>query len=258
MPKNQLSIDDYVAKSINTVEGYLTGLDARLIATLLQHQSKTGVLGSLCEIGVHHGKLFFLLALARQSNEKALAIDLFEDDAINTNTRHAGRDRALFINARRLGIDLSEAEKFKTSSLEIKFEEILNRTGGPVRFFSVDGSHLYEPVVNDLQLAERSLCPDGIIAVDDFFNLEWPDVTFAAYDFLRHSSADLTPFALTPSKLYLAPRPAAESYKEALESGAALGQVRRVQFLGREVLTLRQRLAEKGYEAMRRLVSRRA
>jgi hypothetical protein len=198
-----------------------------------------------------------MLALARRAGERALAIDLFEDDAINSNTRHAGRDRALFANARRLGIKLSEEETFKTSSLDIEATDILKRTTGRIRFFSIDGCHLYQPVENDLRLAERTLTAEGIVAVDDFFNKDWADVSFATYDFLRRTDA-IVPFAITSTKLYLAAPVAAEKYKLTLGKRTDLAQISCVQILGREVLALRQGVLKRGYDLLRGLITRRA
>jgi hypothetical protein len=241
---------------MGTVQGYLTSLDARLVAALLSCQDEGNIAGHLCEIGVHHGKLFLMLALARRPGERSLAIDLFEDDAINTNTRHAGRDRALLKNAQRLGIKLSEEETFKTSSMDIQASDILARTTGRVRFFSVDGCHLYREVENDLRLAEFTLTADGIIAIDDFFNINWADVSFATSDFLRRTDA-FVPFAIT-SKLYLAAPAAAEKYKAALRECAHLGQISGVQILGRDVLAAKQGVVERGFDLLRGLVTRRA
>jgi Methyltransferase domain len=240
---------------METVQGYLPSLDARLIAALLSNQDQNNITGHLCEIGVHHGRLFLMLTLARRAGERALAIDLFEDDAINTNTQHAGRNRALFANAQRLGIKLSEEEIFKTSSLDIEAADILKRTTGRIRFFSIDGSHLYQPVENDLRLAERTLTAEGIIAVDDFFNKDWADVSFATGDFLRRT-ATIVPFAITSSKLYLATEAAAETYKTALGKRADLGQIYGVRILGREVLALKQGVLKRGYDLLRGVVIR--
>lgn len=242
---------------MDSVQGYLPSLDARLIAALLAYQNESNMTGHLCEVGVHHGRLFLMLALARRAGERALAIDLFEDDAINSNTRHAGRDRALFANARRLGIELSEQETFKTSSLDIEAADILQRTTGRIRFFSVDGCHLYHPVENDLRLAERTVTAEGVIAVDDFFNKDWADVSFATYDFLRRTDA-IVPFAITSTKLYLAEPAAAEKYKIALRKRIDLGQIYCVQILGKDVLALKDGLLRRGYELLRGLITDRA
>jgi hypothetical protein len=256
MGNTSISLDRYVSRSMGRVQGYLTPLDARLIAALLSCQDENDITGHLCEIGVHHGRLFLMLALARRPGERALAIDLFEDDTINANTQHAGRDRALFANAHRLGIELSDEETFKTSSLDIEATDILTRTTGRVRFFSIDGCHLYQEVENDLRLAESTLTAEGIIAVDDFFNRDWADVSFATGEFLRRTDT-IVPFAIT-SKLYLAAPRAAEKYKTALGKRADLGQICCTQILGREVMALKEGTLKRGYDLLRGLLARRA
>ena len=107
-----------------------------------------------------------------------------------------------------------------------------------------------------MRLAESTLTPDGIIAVDDFFNPNWADVSFATYDFLRQSGK-FVPFAIT-SKLFLAAPEVVEKCKSALVKRDDLGQISTVQILGREVLAARPGVIEKGYEAFRGLISRRA
>jgi hypothetical protein len=240
---------------MDTVEGYMTVLDAQIIAALLSCQDEQNIAGHLCEIGVHHGRLFLMLALSRRPGERSLAIDLFEDDQINANTRHAGRNRAVFGNAQRLGIEFSDAEIFKTSSLEVSAEDVLKRTGGKVRFFSVDGSHLYREVENDLGLAARTLTDDGIIAIDDFFNTNWADVSFATGDFLRRNPT-LVPFAIT-SKLYVASPAASAQYKAVLSKRTDLGQIAVVQILGHDVLALKPSTFQRGYEMLQGIISRR-
>src|SRR5579863_3210429 len=188
---------EYLRKHMNRVSGYLRNPDATIIAALLAWQEKIGVRGHLCEIGVHHGRLFLILALSRQLNEKALAIDLFEDDGINLHQDgQAGRNGAMVRNANKLGIELSPAEILKGSSLDLTAENILERTGGPVRFFSVDGGHMYRHVENDMRLAHRCIASNGIIAADDFFFLKWPEVSFAVYDFMR-TAPDVVPVFAT-------------------------------------------------------------
>jgi hypothetical protein len=253
MDQTPALLDNYISRSMRTVQGYMTALDARVVAALLSWQDENDVKGHLCEIGVHHGRLFLMLALARRPGERALAIDLFEDDAINSNTRHAGRNRALSTNAQRLGIGLSEEETFKTSSLDINAADILKRTTGRIRFFSVDGCHLYHEVENDLRLAEQTITADGVIAVDDFFNTEWADVSFATGDFLLRTNA-IVPFAIT-SKLYLAAPEAAEKYKTALLGCAAIARISNVQILGKNVLALKEGNLRRGYELIRGLVA---
>jgi hypothetical protein len=252
--KQATLVENYVTRSMSTVPGYLLPLDAEIICALLSHQDEANIAGNLCEIGVHHGKLFLMLALARGAGERAVAVDLFEDDEINAGSRHAGRDRALFEHAKRLGVALSQQETFKTSSLEIGAPDILARTGGPIRFFSVDGGHLYRHVANDLVLAEKTLSENGVIAVDDFFNPGWMDVTFATYDFLRDRD-NIVPFAVTSKKLYLAPVSVAETYKLALRSRVSDAQISSAPVLGREAIFLHRGMLKRGFEVFRSAIA---
>lgn len=255
MASKPISFDKYITRWMPTVQGYMTPLDARVIGALLSYQNESNIRGHLCEIGVHHGRLFLMLALARRPGECSLAIDLFEDDRLNASTEHAGRDLAIFENARRLGVKLTDQEVFKTSSMGVEPADILARATGPVRFYSIDGSHLYNGVENDLRLAERTLTPDGIIAVDDFFNPGWADVSFAVHDFLRRTDA-IVPFAITPAKIYLAPLRAAEKYKAALLRHARAADTELVQVLGKETLRLKQSALRRGYDLLHNAIAR--
>jgi hypothetical protein len=196
-----LTREIYLKKYIRKIPGYLSSIDAKLISHLLQWQETQGIRGSLCEIGVHHGRLFLLLALSRRREESALAIDLFEDDTINTGT-HIGRPNALLRNAGKLQVSLSSEEVIKCSSHDLTATDILSKAPGQVRFFSVDGGHLYKDVRNDLELARKCISENGIIAVDDFFNPIWPEVSFATHDFLGEHP-EIVPAFVTPYKLYL-------------------------------------------------------
>ncbi|MFP5234578.1 MAG: class I SAM-dependent methyltransferase [Acidobacteriota bacterium] len=196
----------YIRNQMHGVPGFLTTLDAMLMNCILDWQHQRGIAGNLCEIGVHHGRSFLLLALARQDGEVALGIDLFEDDEFNATGIHSERNGAVQRHAQRLGIPLTPREIFKRSSLDLKPADILDRAGGAVRFFSIDGGHRYRHVANDLPLAASCMDDRGIIAVDDFFNPDWPEVSLATMEFLRRRQ-DCVPFLVGANKIYLC-RPA--------------------------------------------------
>src|ERR1700720_974227 len=177
-------IDQYLRFNFYWTEGCMSRLDALVFRKLIAAQSEGGIQGSLAEIGVHYGRSFFLLALGRQESEKSLAVDLFEDDALHTSRRGIGRFGGFKNNCSKFGLNFSEDEILKGSSLELSAEEIVRRVG-KVRFFSIDGGHMYEHVANDLQLANMTLTPDGVICMDDMFCALWPEVAVATFDWLR-------------------------------------------------------------------------
>jgi Methyltransferase domain len=207
------ALRNYLRWKIYSINGYLKALDARLIVALAAWQTSNKIVGGLAEIGVHHGKLFFLLALSRQIGETSLAIDLFEDDETNTSTRFGGRNRAFSTHAAKLNVTLKSTEVLKADSLRLTSDDILSRVGR-LRIFSVDGGHLYRHVAHDLPLAFSTLAPGGVIVVDDFCNSEWPEVTSATYDFVRARVGEIVPAILTRNKLYLAAPDIASAYGE--------------------------------------------
>jgi hypothetical protein len=207
------ALRNYLRWKMHSINGYLKSLDARLIVALAAWQTGNKIMGGLAEIGVHHGKLFFLLALSRQMGETSLAIDLFEDDAMNASTRFGGRSRAFSTHATSLNVALKSTEVLKADSLTLTSDDILSRVG-KVRVFSVDGGHLYHHVAHDLPLAFATLAPGGVILLDDFCNSEWPEVTSATYDFVRAQEGEIVPAILTRNKLYLAAPDIASAYGE--------------------------------------------
>jgi hypothetical protein len=249
----------YLRRKIYSVNGYLKSLDARLIVALASWQAGNKIAGALAEIGVHHGKLFFLLALSRQVGEKSLAIDLFEDDEMNASTRYGGRGRAFSTHAARLNVTLESTEVQKADSLTLTSDDILSRVGR-VRIFSVDGGHLYHHVAHDLPLVFSTLAPGGVIAVDDFCNSEWPEVTSATYDFVRAQQGKIVPAILTKKKLYLAAPDVASAYGEfATRFAAGEKHTRRqlVEVMGREVPYLTSSIKAQLVDEVRSRFSRR-
>jgi len=79
----------------HAIEGWIEHAAAHVIAYLIASQTANGISGNMMEIGVHHGRLFILLALGRQSGETSLAVDMFEQKHLNSSRFGAGRPRAL-------------------------------------------------------------------------------------------------------------------------------------------------------------------
>ena len=212
----------YLRRDFFQVDGYASYFDAQLFEFLLDVQSEAGIEGGMAEIGVHHGRSFFILAKARLAHEKALAIDIFEDDAIYRDPRGLGRGARFKQNCERLDVVLSPDEIFTGSSTDIGPAEIRRRVG-PVRFFSVDGGHRYDDVLHDLRLAADSLAPGGIVVADDFMNPQWPEVSLATVDWLKNRGDAMTPFLSTPAKLYICGRGHKSFYQERLQRFFASG-----------------------------------
>ena len=70
------------------------------------------------------------------------------------------------------------------ASQHIRRAERLMSLAGTFRWIHVDGEHSGRAVLNDLEIAETMLSPEGVICLDDFMSPAYPQVTMAAFRFL--------------------------------------------------------------------------
>ncbi len=208
----------YLKRGYRNIGGWLFPYSAQFIDSLLALQLESGVRGAVGEIGVHHGKLFILLALGRRPNEAAFAIDVFGDQHLNTDDSGAG-DRGIFVaNTRRwLGTASGRLNILQRSSLEVRPAEILD-SSGHVRMASIDGGHTEACVINDLMLMQSVLAPRGVVILDDHFNEFWPEVSSGVARYLLDPASRLRPFAITPNKTYFAAAEDVAFYRRSLRS----------------------------------------
>lgn len=196
------SAEDYAVHGRRSVAGWLAPESARIIAALGRAQTAAGVGGGVAEIGIHHGKLFILLALLRQPGEGALAIDIFARQDLNRDASGQG-DKEIFLgHLARFGCDPATVAIIERDSTSISAGEV-REAAGMVRLFSVDGGHTSEVVENDLALAEQVLAPGGVVIMDDVYNEAWPEVAEGTFRYLARPDCRLRPFAVSPNKFYL-------------------------------------------------------
>lgn len=177
----------YINRGMYRIPGWLHPVDASLFAATLTYQRSREWRGDVAEIGVYHGRSFCLAGQTLADGEAAVAADLFaEPDQLRRFTGHA----------RRNGIDprilIGPSDRLTSAELPT-----------PVRFFSVDGGHMYGDVKHDAQLAASALAPHGVIAFDDVMSPEWPETTVAVIDWLRSTRSRYAPFAISQGKLYV-------------------------------------------------------
>lgn len=195
-------LERYLERGIDEVHGWLSHYSARFISDLILCQKRKGVTGAFGEIGVHHGKLFILLQLATEDSW-GFAIDIFEDQHLNIDKSGMGDRKRFENNLSKWAPNHPKITMFQRSSLDVLPEEILESVG-ECQFVSIDGCHTAECTLSDLKLGEKILLPEGIIAVDDCFNEQWPGVATGVAKYCLDESTLLRPFAISPNKVYLA------------------------------------------------------
>jgi hypothetical protein len=190
---------DYLRSGLSSVEGFCESATALYLSGLEVAQRGLGVSGDVCEIGVHHGKSFFCLALGLPPGDRAVAVDVFEDQAANVDRSGRG-DRETF-EKHQFRLGCGEVEVLAVSSLLLEATGFLE-AGPRFRMFSIDGGHTAAVTHNDLRVAERTVVPGGLVAVDDLLNPHWLGVVTGLFDYW-FSGGSLVPAVLVPNKLLL-------------------------------------------------------
>src|SRR5262245_28553726 len=178
---NKAETRDYL-RATSGIKGWFFPIDAALFGAVDEIQKREGVAGNLFEIGVHHGKATVLLSRMKRGDERLGVCDIFENQGLNRDASGKG-DKEIFLSNMRTHGRVAEGELqlFAKSSEELSPEE----TTTNCRFFHIDGGHWAEIVVADMMTADRALNADGVMAVDDVFNPNWPGVGEGFYRFMR-------------------------------------------------------------------------
>lgn len=189
----------YLEQGMAEVQGWLTPCSASIIAHLSAHQLRMGLSGNVAEIGVHHGKLFILLANLIAPDEAAYAVDIFDDQHKNVDRSGKG-DRVIFEENVRKFATHAKVVVIQESSLDLEGTDF---TSTSFRMISVDGGHTGPITCSDLHLSEKRLVDGGIVVLDDILNPDWTGVITGLVKYFSEGGK-LVPFALSANKLYLA------------------------------------------------------
>jgi len=216
MPRSTL--DRYARSGNTTVDGWLHPTAIDILRTIFHAQDAAGLRGAMCEIGVHHGRLFIMLCLAASSGEQAIAYDLFARQDENVDGSGRGDLQILLRNLERHQCDRSRVKAVQINSLTLDADRVIADCGSRPRAFSIDGGHTAEVTCHDLATAHRAICRGGVIILDDFFNEQWPGVAEGAYRYMTSQPGGLIPIAIAGNKvLFTDDAEWAENYKRSLE-----------------------------------------
>jgi len=202
------------------VQGWVTDGALAAITHFSALMRGLSVNGHVCEIGVHHGRFTIAASLLRRLGERTLAIDVFEDQDLNPDNSGSGDSAVFSTNCRRWLGEEHDVITLKADSLNVTPEIVVDKVGGRIRLFSVDGSHTVLHTLNDIRIAEGSVTDGGLVVVDDFLNPAWPGVPEAIFMYLREDDrpTKLMPVGYGDNKFYFTTRSHAAAYRTYLES----------------------------------------
>ncbi|MEZ5290589.1 MAG: class I SAM-dependent methyltransferase [Vicinamibacterales bacterium] len=210
----------YLDEGYHLINGWLhpSAVDVTLALGRLLRQS--GMTGPVLEIGVWQGRYLSLLSFLGRADQPLVAVDPF----VHVPER-ARQIATLRENLARYAWRPERISLHERFSGEMTPADLLEAGGAPFQFISVDGDHTMPGCLHDLRLAEATLAPGGIVAVDDIANMSCPGVVEAT---VRHGvtpGATLAPFALAGNKLFMTQRAHCAAYREALLAMARAGQL---------------------------------
>jgi len=187
------------------VQGWVGDRIPQILRFVRELHDGNNVEGDVIEIGVHHGKLFFMLAAISRDTERCIAVDLFEDQQKNLD--HSGKGSLAIFNRHlhELFPDfIPRVTAISADSMSLTPVTVRERLGvKSARLMSVDGGHTVAHVVNDMQIAQELLVPGGVMLLDDFLGVHWPTVTEGFYKYMQVANRRLAPFLIFQNKLFL-------------------------------------------------------
>lgn len=187
------------------VEGWLGGNIHHVVSFVDGLHQAQGLVGDIAEIGIHHGRLFFVLAAAARGDETCFAIDLFDQQELNVDLSGQGSKDVFLQHAETLFPEvLPRLKTIAGDSMGLTLPYLKERipTQG-LRIFSVDGGHTAAHAINDLIIAQELLLGGGVVLLDDYFGPHWPGVTEGFFRYMAEHNRRLAPLMIFENKLFL-------------------------------------------------------
>ena len=197
-------IKDFLSETHQKIDGWFFPLDQLVFYELIAIQNRLNVGGDVAEIGVYKGKSLVLLSLLKSESQRLLGFDLFDQDFQVTTEQNLSDfgTRENVILKKGLTSDISQSDL-----------ETLVHT--PLRFLHIDAGHEYHEVLEQLELFTPFVGDQGIIAMDDYQDREFPGIEAAVLDFSeRDRPRRFVPFLSGGNKMFLCSAPLAAALQK--------------------------------------------
>lgn len=178
--------------------------------TLLKEISSIQKEGNLIEIGTYHGRRFAVFADLLTDNEVGISIDIWGKYDENLSHDYSGYTQSQDLEHFKKNIKEIHPEKdirilhqdSRNTDTEENIKKILSKSKTErVRIFSIDGGHTYDCTLNDLNIAKSLTSEDGVIIIDDYYNMDWPGVKTAVDNWLMQNKDYLCFFATSSGNM---------------------------------------------------------
>lgn len=188
-----------------SIDGWFMPEAAVLFLICNQLIAEQGIVGDVLEIGVHHGLSAIITASLRGPRNRFYAVDLFEDfQSLNSSGSGRGAKATFLDNMSAFFVDLDFMEIIVSPSSQLSPRDLKSTFS----FCHVDGGHSAAETYQDIALSHRLLLPGGLIALDDYFNQQWPGVAEGAIRYTLDHPSHFIPVAVGFNKVVLQKPPA--------------------------------------------------
>lgn len=191
-----LNSDDFSQKEeiISKMNGWFDAYSLTIFDILLNLQLKNKIYGNILEIGVWEGKSAAAFIDKLYDKDKLYLVD----PELKTKKEKVSKNLSL----------ISHNSKEKVFYFPLKSEDFKNEIAtlhilNSFRFIHIDGNHTAEDVYKDLELADLLLFNNGIVVLDDFFNMIYPQVTEAIFNYIFTNPYRFKLFLCGYNKAYL-------------------------------------------------------
>lgn len=185
------------------VEGWFSPMSAALWDGFLGWQHAWSVRGDLLEIGCAHGLSALMLGVHAQPGETTRLIDAAPHHAAAAPQRVWPHS-----DGQVLGIH-AFSERMDSSVLPMRGS----------RFMHIDGDHGRWALHNDLELAHRVVCDEGLVVLDDFLAPQFGGVTVGAIEWMTRNPEAFQFVLIGFNKAYLCRPRHQQRYLEFLRDG---------------------------------------
>lgn len=210
--KNNMTIENILEYYQNTIDKQVTGwfyiLDVALIHMIMKKLQKD-VEGDVCELGVAYGKSAIGLSLCKETHQTLHLFDYFKE-GISLEEAKSAVDK--YGNGDKIAWNQIDLLTIKPGQL--KFDK-------PLKFLHVDACHQHRYLLNDLKNFSAHMHEDGVIALDDINDMEYPGINSALAEFtLSEEGKDWVLFAIGANKAYICKKKNFKKYRDDLFDSA--------------------------------------
>jgi hypothetical protein len=176
------------------------------VSVVSRMQHKSGVFGTVGELGVHHGRFTSTLFITARKPEKLVVADVFEQQDKNVDGSGKGSKERFFDSLSIYGLDqydLFHVHTGSTDEIPFNWAEVVRFE--PFRLLSVDAGHTAPLTYNDLELGFCNSLTGSIIILDDLFHPHWAGVTEGLFKFMTYTQTSISvyPFLHCDGKLFM-------------------------------------------------------